>query len=413
LAGIISLILFTGFLAAIFPSIFLSGYEPAEVLKRKIKIGGSNKFTRTLIVVQFFLSILFLSCTLIISSQINFIMNKHKVSESEKILNIDFRHVESTFSEEQMSNLNRLFFYEVSKKPVILSSTIFSGNTQVGDFQCNGKTIKARLTEYDEGYLETIGIKIIEGRNFSPEKYPTDTSSSIIINEAFMQENNLKSPIGTIISSDKRNYTIIVVIENYKGGVLKSKVKPIIIRLFKGTDLLQSYRFYSKNLDQVLLLVNNKWKEIFPHQIINYTFVDENIRKMYSTELNAREILSYVSIIALILSSFGILSLTINTIARRIKEIGIRKVLGASVTNIIILLTKEFTLLIFIALILASPIAYYYMEKWLQDFAYRIDISCWIFVLSGGITLVIALATVSFQAIKAAITNPVDSLRNE
>jgi putative ABC transport system permease protein len=413
LVGVISLILFTGFVVAIFPSIFLSRYEPSEVLKRKINIGGSNNLTRTLIVVQFFLSILFLSCTLIISNQINFIMDKHKISKSENILNIDFRHIESTYSDYQMSNLNRLFFNEISKSPVILNSTMLGGNVRSGDFQCKGKTIKSKIIEYDEGYLGTNGIKIIEGRNFSPEKYPTDTSISIIINEAFVQENNLKSPIGTIISSDKNNYTIIGIVENYKGGVLKSKVKPVIIRLFKGTSLMQSFRFYSKNIDQVLALVNKKWKEIFPHEVINYTFVDENIKKMYSTELNARELLSYISIIALILSSFGILSLTINTIAKRIKEIGIRKVLGASMTNIIVSIIKEFMLLIIIALILAIPITYYYMEKWLRDFAYRIDINWWVFILSGGIVLIVALTTVSFLTIKAAVANPVDSLRNE
>jgi putative ABC transport system permease protein len=413
LAGIVAIVLFTGLLVAIFPSIILSGYKPVEVLKRKINTGGSKKFTKTLIVVQFFLSILFLSCFLIISNQLNFIMDKHKISKSDNVLNVDFRHLESTYSKDQMVNLSKLFFNEISGSSFIISSTVLSGNIRMVEYQNDGKTIKAATNDCDEGFLETQKIKIIEGRNFSAEKYATDISNSIIVNEAFVQENNLKSPTQTIISSGKNNYTIIGVIENHKSGVLKSKVKPTILKLSKETGFLQSFRFYSKDLDQLLGLVNKKWKEIFPHQIINYTFTDENIRKMYSTEINTREILNYVSILALILSSFGILSLTINTIARRIKEIGLRKVLGASVTGIIFILIKEFILLIIIALILASPIAYYYMERWLQAFAYRIDVNLWIFILSGSIVSIAALSTIIILTMKAALANPIDSLRYE
>ena len=395
LVDIIFIVLITCILAAVLPSIVISRYNPAEVLKGTIKLGGSNKFTRALIVVQFALSIMFLNCTTIMSNQINFLLYKHKVPENEKILHIDLFNLLSVYSFEQYDNITKLFFNEVSRNSLIMSSSINSSGSGVS-YDDNGKMIWGIMTENDGGYFETFGIKIIEGRNFDVEKYPTDSINSILVNESFVKENGLTSPIGTSIPYRKKTYQIIGVFEDFSEWILKNKIEPLMIGFLKKSNGPQYFRFREKDMTQVLSYVKDKWKEIFPNQPIRYTFYDDDIRERYTSEFKAREMFSIVTVITIILSCFGILGLTIATITKRVKEIGIRKVFGASTNRIMILLVKEFVILIVIAAIIAGPAAYYYMNKWLQDFVYRIDISIQVFVFSCALTILVALITISF-----------------
>jgi putative ABC transport system permease protein len=413
LFDIIFIVLITCILAAVLPSVVISRYNPAEVLKGTIKLGGPNKFTRALIVIQFALSIMFLNCTTIMSSQINFLLNKHKVPENEKILHVNPMNLFSIYSNDQLNNLTKLFFNEVSRNPLILSSSIEGYGMWGGSYESNGKMIMRAMCEYGEGYIETFGIKIIEGRTFNVEKYPTDSISSILVNESFVKENGLASPVGTSVSFRKKTYQIIGVIEDFSEYILKNKIHPLMIGLLKKTNGAQYFKFQEKDMAQVLTFIKNKWKEIFPDQTINYTFYDDDIKEEYTSEYKAREMFSIVTIITIILSCFGILGLTIATITKRVKEIGIRKVFGASTNKIVILLVKEFVILIVIAAIIAGPAAYYYMNKWLQDFVYRIDISIQVFVFSCAITILVALFTISFLTIRAARANPVEALRYE
>jgi len=270
--------------------------------------------------------------------------------------------------------------------------------------------------QIDYDYVKTMGMEIIKGRNFSKE-FGSD-STAIIINETTAKIIGFKDPIGKQLfrAVDQQGhtgaFTIIGVVRNFNFETLHHDVGPLAFELGTGAGLA-SFKVSTANINQLIAQVQSKWKSMAPGLPFSYRFLDESFDEMYRNEQRVGKIALVFSVLAIFIACLGLFGLATFIAEQRTKEIGIRKVLGASVQGIVQMLSKDFMKLVAIAFVFAAPVAWYFMHKWLQDFAYRINISWWIFAAAGLTALLIALVTVSFQAIRAAITNPVKSLRTE
>ncbi|HXR84810.1 MAG TPA: FtsX-like permease family protein, partial [Hanamia sp.] len=277
----------------------------------------------------------------------------------------------------------------------------------------NSAEIHSNIYHIDYDYVRTLGIHMIMGRNFSKD-FPTD-SSAVIINEAAVRQLGWSgtSPIGkTIVRSGQQQMKVVGVFADFNYASAKQEIAPMMMMLGGNYGGL-IIKIKTTDVKGFLADLNKQWRAFNPAGPLEYNFLDEQFAKLYASEQHTQKIFTAFAVLAIIIASLGLLGLSAFVIEQRTKEIGIRKVLGASVQNVLLLVSKEFLVLIAIAFLISVPVTWFAMHKWLQDFAYRIHISIWIFGITGIAVLLIALITISFQAIKAAIANPVKSLRSE
>ncbi len=273
-----------------------------------------------------------------------------------------------------------------------------------------------QLWDVDHDYLSTMGIKIVEGRDFLRE-FSTD-STAVILNQAAVKLFGLDNPIGEIISrpynneGDFTNYTIIGVVKDFHFQSLRNSIGPLAI-FFGNNNSIISFRTNTADVSSVITKLEETWNEMAPGQPFSYSFLDERFENMYRAEQRISEIFGTFAFLAIFIGCLGLFSLSAFITEQKTKEIGIRKVLGSSSTLIVMLLSKEFVKLVIIAFIIASPIAYYLMNKWLMEFEYKTDLNLSIFLSAGLTSLAIAVATVSYHALKASLANPIESLRND
>jgi len=417
---LIALPVIVGLLAGSYPAFYLSGFRPIEVLKGKLKLGSKNGGLRSLLVViQFATSIILIIGTIVIYRQLNYIQTKNLGFNKDQVLIINDAYALN-------KNIDA-FKNEVLQMPGVISGTLSSflpvSNSSRNDNSYskeavmdskNGINMQTWTVDYD--YLKTMGISLAKGRNFSKE-FGTD-SSAVIINETTAKFLAYDDPIGKKIYSafdnpaTPRAYTIIGVAKNFNYESLHTTVGPLTFLLGHSRGLA-SFKVKAENITSLLKNVEAKWKQMAPSMPFSYRFLDESFAEMYRAEQRVGKIALTFAVLAIFIACLGLFGLVTFIAEQRTKEIGIRKVLGASVNGIVQLLSKDFVKLVFIAFIISAPFAWWAMNKWLEDFAYRINISWWVFVLAAFIALAIALLTVSFQAIKAAIANPVKSLRTE
>jgi putative ABC transport system permease protein len=273
--------------------------------------------------------------------------------------------------------------------------------------------IHCNIYRVDGNYLPTLGIKLIEGRNISPD-FPGD-SSSVIINQAAQRELGWGNtdPLGkTIVRSGQRQFTVVGLVADFNYASVKDKVAPLMILANHrhGNIVL---KIKTADVSGLLSSIKNQWNDYKASALFSYYFVDEQFASLYSSEQRTGKIFTSFAVVAVIIAGLGLFGLAAFMIKQRVREIGIRKVLGASSVNITAMLSVDFLRLVLIAIIIAFPLTWFAMHKWLQDFAYRIDIQWWIFIVAGIVALLIAFITISFQSIKAALANPVKSLRSE
>lgn len=406
-AGILSaIILLTG----LYPAKVLSNFKPAAVLYNSIKLSGRNLFGRSLVVVQFSLAVFLLIATLVYYSQMDFIRTKD--------LGYNPMQVIRTFinGARDVPEVSNHFRRELGSDPSIEMVSFGGDRAGTSDVKLPDKIVPAVHKVIDENYLPAMEIPLKAGRNLSTA-FSTDENSAVIVNEAFVKAAGLTDPIGVQIRTDeyfdKTPKTIVGIVKDYHFGSLRESIQPLV--MFKCSWYAGGIfvRFKKENHAAALAGLQKVYSKILPQASFQYDFLHERNAKEYLQEAQWQQVIRIATFLSVFICSLGLFGLAHLSTRQRFKEIGVRKVLGASVQQIVALLAADFLKLVLIAFVIACPFAWIVMNNWLEDFAYRIHLGAGTFVLAGGIAIVIAFAAVSIQSIAAAMTNPVRSLRSE
>lgn len=410
ITGFGALFLLTGFIVGFYPAIVLSSFDPVKTLYNRFKLSGKNYLSKSLMVVQFSLATFMIITTFFIHHQFDFLTHKTLGYNEKNLVLI------SVPIERDVKKMNTI--KEEFGKQIGVENAALCINGNWGTIaKANGKELNVTFDHIDENFLPTMQIPLVGGRNFSKD-FSGDSTNSVIVNEAFIKAmgwegSGVDKNIDHFNGKDKK-LQIVGVVKDYHFASLKEKIKPL---LFTVTNDLPFRTFLiridNKNVAQTINALEKTFKSFFPYRPFKYDFEEDLVYKSYEKEARWKNIIAFAAILTVFISCIGLFGLTMLSAERHTKEIGIRKVLGASVSQVVMLLSKDFITIVLTAFIIAVPLAWYAVSKWLQDFAYRIDISWWIFALAGATALLIGLLSVSFQAIKAAVANPVKSLRTE
>ncbi|MBT4502774.1 MAG: FtsX-like permease family protein [Gemmatimonadetes bacterium] len=403
----------TGLIAGSYPSLMLSRFEPVTAMKGEGRIGGRSRLTRTLVVLQYTASIALMICTGVMIRQQNFVRHKHLGYDREQVLVV----------RTDGDKIARRYKQELLKDPRILAVTItdraFTTGSSSTSYQFpDGARLSVRLICVDPDFLSTLKIDLLDGRNFSDE-YPSDRDRAVLINETLACQLNLENPVGQPLPGftwrEIKSPTIIGVVRDFHIDSLHQPVRPLVLQMrhFQTSPSLM-IRLHPGDLSNSVAMLKEAWKSVTSSgEQIRLSFLDDNLEKQYRNEERWQRMLMYASALAIAISCLGLLGLASLAVSRRTKEIGIRKVLGASVANLVSLLSRDFVKLLILANGLAWPVAYWVMDGWLADFSYRIDLGIGVFALAGALALGVALLTVGAQTVKAALANPVDALKYE
>lgn len=402
-----------------YPALAVARFNTIEVLKGKVKVSSRSGGIRSaLIVAQFSIAILLISCTLIIWKQIDFLRNKPLGFDEDHVISFPVgNEVQGgkvlDFVRNKLANDSRVV--SITGADINIGrGKDGSSSKSVYSFEMEGKTYRTNGLTIDYDYIKTLGLTLVKGRDFS-RAFVTDKERGCVINETMAKHLGYKDPIGKRVAlGDSIGKTIVGVVKDYHFESLKNKIEAITY-LMPG-DFGINYIFVKLRPEapkSTVDLIGNAYKEIAPKSEFLPSFLDENTNNQYKKEERMSQIVMSAAALTIILSCMGLFAIALMIMAQRTKEIGIRKVLGASIPNLVTLLSREFLGLVFIAILLATPLAYYLMDKWIEDFAYKTNISWWVFAVAGATALMIALLTVSYQSIRAALMNPVKSLKSE
>lgn len=418
LLSLFGLIVITSLVAGSYPAFYLSSFKAISALKSEITAGKKKtRFRSVMVIGQFVISIILLCSTMLLNKQMNYINAKELGFDKEKLLAIH----NNSLSWSSLNNLKN----DLLQNPELINASI-TGFIPVVKNRENRILFKdgiktSSLTSYniwfvDRSYTETLGIKILEGRGFS-DKYRTD-SNAVLINQSALRAFGWDDPIGKTIGRPKSEsemsyFKVIGVIDDFNYESVHNPIMPLVLFLDYSSGALTLRLGENVDIPILINLLKEKWTEYEPNRPLDYSFYNESLNSMYASESKLNQILVAFTVIAFFVSCLGLIGLAMFTTEQRKKEIGIRKVVGASITQVGKLLSYDFTKLVIIAFLIATPVSYYVMSKWLENYAYQTKISWWIFVLAGFISYITAMIAIGYQSYKASSANPVETLRDE
>ncbi len=420
IAGLISIILFVGFLGGSYPAFYLSSFKPALVLKSKMTSRGGNAFLRKgLVILQFSISIIMLVCTWLVYDQLQYLAEKDLGFDKEHIIRM------SLSTQEMQENYDALRAKLLDLPGVINVATASTspgygvGKNLINVEDQNGEMVERGIDMYavDYDYISTLGFHILEGRDFSRD-FPSDTSTAVIVTEAMADRMGWDSALGKKFSfmggdgQEPEPMLVVGVLQDYHHASLYNIIEPILL-LPRENLRIMHIKIDGKSIKQELANIEKVWNEVQADQPFEYTFLDQEFQEQYHNDETRGQIFTVFAVLTMTLACLGLLGLASYTAEQRTKEISIRKVVGANIQSLIYLMSKEFISLIIISIIIGLPVAYYFMEKWLQNFAFAMDINWVSFLLVSVMALIITFGTVSYHTIRAALTNPVDALKEE
>ncbi|ERM84231.1 hypothetical protein P872_15730 [Rhodonellum psychrophilum GCM71 = DSM 17998] len=415
----IGILFFVGILAGSYPAFVLSGFRPVQILKgiSVVESGGVN-LRKGLVIFQFSLSIILIAGTLIVYSQMNHLLDKDMGFDKEQMLVLDYNY------DERVNVRSSVLKAEMEANPAILSAA-FSRSVPGGYFPNAGtdiQNIDGEMTNMGQAifqvgidFIDHFDMELVAGRSYSRD-FPSDSTSALVINEAAARQYGYANPadiVGKKFDQWGRSGEVIGVVKDFNFISLHRKIEPLTLPFEAYASRFLSLKVKSDNMEKTLAEVEEVWKKIAPHRPFLYSFLDEDFAKQYQADFKFRQLFTVFSVLAILIASLGLFGLATYTAEIRTKEIGIRKVLGAEVSSIVALLSKDFIQLVLVAIVIATPVAWYVMNRWLEGFAYQVEIGWWIYPLAGLVAVIVAMVTISSQAVRAAMLDPVKSLKSE